>query len=54
MSRQLSTVQKGLGFDEIQDLRNKVLRSLGVGQQSKVYMNVSHTFKKFIRTHFPM
>lgn len=54
LAQQLSTSQKGLGFSEIQDLRNKVLRSLGVGQQSKAYMNASHAFKKFIRTHFSM
>lgn len=52
LTQQLSTSQDGLGFNEIQELRDKVLRSLKMGEQSKPYVNAKQAFKEFIKTHF--
>ena len=52
LTRQLSTLQDGLGLNEIQGLRDKVLSSLGIGEQSNIYRNAKKAFNKFIKTHF--
>lgn len=48
----LSGSRDGLDFDNIQNLRDKVLESLGMGQQSKPYKSASKVFSKFIQTYF--
>ncbi len=52
LAQQLSTSQNRLGFNEIQELRDKVLRSLKMGEQSKPYVNAKQAFKEFIKAHF--
>ncbi len=52
LTQQLCTSQGGLSFNEIQDLRDKVLGSLKMGEQSKPYKNAVKVFKEFIKAHF--
>lgn len=48
----LSGSRDSLDFDDIHSLRDKVLDSLGMGQQSKPYKNASKVFNRFIQTYF--
>jgi hypothetical protein len=50
--KQLSTSRDGLGLNEIQELRDKVLDSLKMGQQSKPYANAKQAFKEFMKAYF--
>jgi hypothetical protein len=48
----LSDSRDTLDFNDIHSLRDKVLDSLGMGQQSKPYKNASKVFSRFIQTYF--
>lgn len=52
LAERLSSSRDSLDFDNIQNLKDKVLDSLGMGQQSKPYKNASKVFTKFIQTYF--
>lgn len=52
LTKQLSAVREGLGVSEIQELKDKVLGGLGMGEQSKPYRNAAKVFRKFMQTHF--
>ncbi len=52
LAERLSSSRDGLDFDAIQNLRDKVLDSLAMGQQSKPYKNASKAFSKFIQIYF--
>lgn len=52
LAEQLLNSQDSLSFSEIQGLKDAVLDSLNMGQQSKTYKNANKVFTKFIQAHF--